>query len=110
MPPAEVVKFAKRFRFAAFLLDTYQKDGRSLLDHCSVDDLQMWTESLHRSKVAVALGGSLKLEHLKKLKDVQPDWYAIRGAACAGGKREGQLDPARIRKWKEALIASVETV
>ena len=109
VPPIEVVKFAKRFRFAAFLLDTYQKDGRSLLDYCTVEQLQEWTESLQRSRVAVALAGSLKLEHLKKLKDVQPTWYAVRGAVCAGGKRDGQLDPIRIRKWKEA-VSPIETV
>ena len=32
VPPAEVVKFAKRFRFKAFLLDTWGKDGKTLLD------------------------------------------------------------------------------
>ena len=31
-PPAEVVKFAKRFRFKAFLLDTWGKDSKCLLD------------------------------------------------------------------------------
>ena len=30
--PAELAKFAKRFRFKAFLLDTWGKDGKTLLD------------------------------------------------------------------------------
>ena len=32
VPPAEVAKFAKRFRYRAFLLDTFAKDGKTLLD------------------------------------------------------------------------------
>ena len=32
VPPAELVRFAKRFRFKAFLLDTWGKDGKTLLD------------------------------------------------------------------------------
>ena len=53
--------------------------------------------------VQVALGGSLAVEHLKQLKGVTPDWYAVRGSVCAGGKRGGVLDPVRVKKWKEAI-------
>ena len=35
VPPAEMVRFAKRFRFKAFLLDTWGKDGKTLLDFAS---------------------------------------------------------------------------
>ncbi len=102
-PPAEVAKFAKRFRYRAFLLDTYAKDGKSLLDHIKPAEVAELVASLKRGGIAVAVGGSLKLEQLPKLRDVQPDWYAVRGAVCAGGKRGGELDPVRVKKWKEAL-------
>jgi cysteinyl-tRNA synthetase len=36
VPPAEMVRFAKRFRFKAFLLDTWGKDGKTLLDFLPV--------------------------------------------------------------------------
>lgn len=103
VPPAEVVKFAKRFRYRAFLLDTFAKDGKSLLDWMKPPQLAELVESLQRGMVRVALGGSLKPEHLAKLKDVKPDWYAVRGSVCAGGKRGGVLDPVRVKKWKDAL-------
>ncbi|OWK35797.1 (5-formylfuran-3-yl)methyl phosphate synthase [Fimbriiglobus ruber] len=103
VPPMEVAKFAKRFRFRAFLLDTFVKEGKSLLDHMSPAEIREMVESLRRGMVAVAVGGSLKVEQLKQLKDVKPDWYAVRGSVCAGGKRDGVLDPVRVKKWKEAL-------
>ena len=102
-PPGEVARFAKRFRYRAFLLDTFNKDGKSLLDWMKPAEVVDLVQGLKRGGVAVAIGGSLKPEHLKQLKDVQPDWYAVRGSVCAGGKRDGVLDPVRVRKWKEAI-------
>ena len=104
VPPAEVAKFAKRFRYRAFLLDTFQKDGKTtLLDVMKPAEIAELVAGLQRGMVKVALGGSLKPEHLKKLKDVSPDWYAVRGSACAGDKRDGVIDPVRVKKWKAAL-------
>lgn len=103
--PAEIVKFARRFRYKAVLFDTFNKDGSSLLDSLPLADLTELMASLKKSGIPIALGGSLKLEHLKQLKPLAPDWYAVRGAVCAGGTREGMLDPVRIQKWKTALSA-----
>ena len=103
-PPQEVVKFAKRYRYRAFLLDTFGKTaGKTLLDFLKPAELHEMVASLKRSGIVVAVGGSLTPEHLKSLKEVQPDWYAVRGSVCAGGKRDGVLDPVRIKKWKDAL-------
>lgn len=103
VPPAEVAKFAKRYKYKAFLLDTFVKDKKNLLDFLDPDEIAELVTTLQAGGVAVAVGGSLKLEDLKKLKGVQPDWYAVRGAVCVGGKRDADLDPPRIKKWKDAL-------
>jgi uncharacterized protein (UPF0264 family) len=103
VPPGELVKFAKRFRFRAFLLDTFGKDGKTLLDVVKPAVVGELVESLRRVGVKVALGGSLRPEQVKQLKGVNPDWYAVRTAACAGGKRDGVIDPSRVKKWKDAL-------
>ncbi len=103
VPPSEVAKFAKRFRYRAFLLDTFQKDVRSLIDFMPVAELKALVESLQRGGVIVALGGSLKPEDYAKLAGITPDYVAVRGSACAGGKRDGALDAGRVRKWRELL-------
>ena len=103
--PAEIVKFARRFRYKAVLFDTFNKDGSTLLDSLPLAELTELMASLKKSGIPIALGGSLKLEHLKQLKPLAPDWFAVRGAVCAGGTREGVLDPVRIQKWKTALSA-----
>src|SRR3954467_10787131 len=103
VPPAEVVKFAKRFRFRAFLLDTWGKDGKTLLDFMKPDDVAELVQSLKRVYITVALGGSLRPEHVKQLKGASPGYFAVRSSACAAGKRDGVIDEARVKKWKEAI-------
>jgi uncharacterized protein (UPF0264 family) len=103
VPPAELVRFAKRFRFRAFLLDTYTKDGKSLLDFIKPAEIAELVESVQRVGIKAAIGGSLKPEQLKQLKGIAPDWYAVRASACAAGKRDGVIDTARVKKWKEAI-------
>jgi uncharacterized protein (UPF0264 family) len=51
----------------------------------------------------VAVGGSLRPEHVKQLKAVAPDYYAVRSSACAAGKRDGVIDVSRVKKWKDAI-------
>lgn len=103
VPPIELVRFAKRFRFRAFLLDTWTKDGKTLLDFIKPAEVAELVESVQRVGMRAAIGGSLKPEHLKQLKGIAPDWYAVRASACAAGKRDGVIDTARVKKWKEAI-------
>jgi len=103
VPPAEVVKFAKRFRFRAFLLDTWGKDGKSLLDFMKPTEIAELVESVKRVGTLASVGGSLRPEQLKQLKDVSPDYYAVRTSVCAAGKRDGVIDASRVKKWKDAI-------
>lgn len=100
--PAEVAKFARRYRYKAFLLDTFLKDGKTLLDFIKLPELAEIITSLQTAGVKVALGGSLKLEQVKLLRPLGPDYIAVRGAVCVGG-RGTALDPVRVKKWKAAL-------
>src|SRR5438552_1913494 len=35
--------------------------------------------------------------------ELKLDYFAVRTSACAAGKRDGVIDAARIKKWKEAI-------
>lgn len=103
IPPAEVAKFAKRFRFKAFLLDTFGKDGKTLLDFMKPSEIAELVDGLKRVYTTVAVGGSLRPEQLKQLKGVAPDFFAVRSSACAAGQRTGTIDATRVQRWKDAL-------
>jgi uncharacterized protein (UPF0264 family) len=103
-PPAEVARFAKRFRFRAFLLDTFDKSaGKSLFDVMPAAAVADVVGSVKRGGVPVAVGGSLKLEQVPQVLAAGADWVAVRGAVCVGGKRDGGLDPVRLAKWRAAV-------
>lgn len=103
IPPGELARFAKRFRFKAFLLDTWNKDGKTLLDFTTPAEVADLVDGLKRLSITVAIGGSLRPEQVKQLKGVNPDYFAVRTSACAAGKRDGMIDAARVKKWKEAI-------
>ncbi len=75
IPPGELVRFAKRFRFKAFLLDTWGKDGKTLLDFATPAEVAELVESLKRVEIIVAIGGSLRPEHVKQLKAASQPAY-----------------------------------
>lgn len=103
VPPVELVRFAKRFRFRAVLLDTWGKDGSTLLDFLKPAAVAELIESLKRVGITVAVGGSLRPEQVKQFKTAAPDYFAVRSSACAAGKRDGVIDLGRVKKWKDAL-------
>jgi len=45
----------------------------------------------------IVLAGSLTKRTIAKLLPLEPDFVAVRGAACAG-RRDGNLDPRKVRR------------
>ncbi|HZT83481.1 MAG TPA: (5-formylfuran-3-yl)methyl phosphate synthase [Gemmataceae bacterium] len=103
--PAEVCAFACDRRFGAFLLDTFTKDGRTLLDFLGSDALRSLRDQCRAAGVRIALAGSLGADEISFLLPLAPDWFAVRGAACAGG-RQGQVSVERVRRLAELVTAA----
>jgi uncharacterized protein (UPF0264 family) len=101
--PLDVVYFAVRERAGGLLLDTWHKDGSTLLDWVSMAEMREWRELCRSSGVCLALAGSLGAAAIRALLPVQPDWFAVRGAVCAQGQRRGAIDEGRIRELVELL-------
>lgn len=101
--PAEVGAFAAEARWGAFLLDTWDKDGTTLLDWLSLQELAELRDVCARAGLPLALAGSLGPSEIAKLLFLQPDWFAVRGAACAGGQRTGRIDTGAVRRLVELL-------
>jgi len=92
----EVCRFAVENRSGVFLIDTFNKDGRSLLDHLALPDLSRIAERCRDAGVKLALAGSLTADAIRTLLPLAPEWFAVRGAACEGG-REGRISGERVR-------------
>jgi hypothetical protein len=101
--PEVLAEAARALRFPAFLIDTAVKDGTSLLDWMSQSALARIRLRLADFGVRVAFAGSLGPDGVRILAPLRPDWFAVRGAVCVGG-RTGTVSPDRVRQLR-ALIA-----
>jgi uncharacterized protein (UPF0264 family) len=97
-PPHEVAEFASANPCGAFLLDTWRKDGRTLLDWLPPAEVAALSQTCRQAGVRVALAGSLGPQEMLALRAATPDWFAVRGAVCQGGRREATINPDAVRR------------
>ncbi len=104
--PDEVLDFAAANGFPVILIDTWRKDGLSLLDWLSPEALQSLIERAHAGGLDVALAGSLRLREIDTVLALGPDILAVRGAVCRGGARTASIDPAAVQQIAMAVQAA----
>ena len=88
------------------LLDTWGKDGLTLLDWMSRVEIDRLCRACRDAGVRTALAGSLSRSLIRTLKPTAPDWFAVRGAACVGLQRTAAIDAAKVRELVESLTGS----
>ncbi len=103
--PEEVCSFAVEHTAGAFLIDTWSKDGSTLLDWLSLQEIEHMQERCRTSGVSVALAGSLGPAEIRTVLPLCPDWIAVRGAVCQERKRGAAVEEGRVRRLA-ALIAA----
>jgi uncharacterized protein (UPF0264 family) len=103
-PPLEdVCSFAIQHKLGGLLIDTWRKDGKHLLDWLPLTELAKVCHRCREAAVEIALAGSLNHDKINLLKPLQPDWFAVRGAACRTGNRSDVVDQERVRTLKALL-------
>jgi len=90
-PPLEVIKVAAGEGFAGVLLDTWEKNGNRLADWMTDDELAGFVSAARGAGLSVAIAGSLTRDDIERLRPLEPDWFAVRGAACVRG-RDSAID------------------
>lgn len=106
-PLEELVDAACDLRFPVFLIDTAIKDGAGLLEWTTMKQLERARRQTSRAQVRFALAGSIDISAIQKLAHIAPDWFAVRGAACDGG-RQGAVSTNRVKQLK-SIIGTART-
>lgn len=101
--PQEIIQAAADAGCRGVLFDTYAKTSGRLLDWLSVADLQTAADQIHSSGMFFAMAGSVRLEDLPQLSQVHTDIIGIRGAACAGNQRTGEIRQFAIQEFHESM-------
>ena len=89
------------------LVDTARKDGRGLLAWATPAALAALAAEARARGLFVGLAGSVRLEDVPALAAARPDLIGVRGAACAGGRRDGRVEAGRVAALRAALDAIV---
>ena len=84
--PSAVLSEAIAAGCAGVLVDTFEKTRQSTVDLT----WRPWVDRAHEAGLFVALAGGLDVAEIERLAPLGPDLYAVRGAACVGG-RQGTL-------------------
>jgi len=103
-PSTEQVCAFVRQRGSVLLFDTFEKTpGTTLLDHMPLGEIGALCRWCQEAGVQVALAGSLGRAEIATLKAVGPDWFAVRGAACAGGQREAAIRASKVGELSDLI-------
>lgn len=68
------------------MIDTAIKDGKTLFDHMSLEELQEFVEQSRKRGCFCALAGGIKSEHIAALKELDPDILGVRTVVCKSGR------------------------
>jgi (5-formylfuran-3-yl)methyl phosphate synthase len=99
--PEAVLRAAVAAGAGAFLMDTYTKDGRRLLEWIALERLRRLSADGRSAGMLVAIAGSLDLAALDDIAGIA-DVIGVRGAACRGG-RVGPVEAALVRRLRDGL-------
>ncbi len=84
---------------SGILFDTWDKSHRIEFDKSAA----RWIGQAKESGRFVALAGSLDEPAIRRLRPMEPDIFAVRGAACRGGDRNSPIDQDRVARLAEAM-------
>ena len=101
-PPDDVLGFAVEAGCVALLVDTYQKSSGDLFSSLGNGTLQNLLEQARRQRLMTVLAGSLRGHSYDAALALQPDYVAVRGAACAT-ERTARIDGERVRQLKRRI-------
>ncbi|MGH8069436.1 MAG: (5-formylfuran-3-yl)methyl phosphate synthase [Candidatus Entotheonellia bacterium] len=106
----DLVRAAKAAQCDVVMVDTAIKDGKTLFDVLTLDEINDFVGMAKAANLKVALAGSIKAEHAEELLKIDPDIIGVRGAVCGGTDRYSKISVEKTKAFlslfrKDALEA-----
>jgi (5-formylfuran-3-yl)methyl phosphate synthase len=96
---SDLVRAARDARCDVVMVDTAIKDGNTLFEAMSPEEIREFIGQGHEAGLKVALAGSLKSVHVDLLLELNPDIIGVRGAVCEGKDRKTRISPEKTRQF-----------
>lgn len=97
------VRAASRARLKGVMLDTARKNSGGLLQQKKPSQLDHFIRLAKCNGLLTGLAGSLKINDIPTLLQLNPDYLGFRTALCAAADRSGKLDMNAIRQVRENI-------
>lgn len=106
LAPEVIFRLASEHGFKRCLIDTYQKDGRSTVDHLGYSTLKNLHQVARQQGLWWTLAGSIRRPVVDELRALgwMPDCFGVRGDVCSG-TRETRIAHELVQAWCQRLVA-----
>lgn len=102
--PFDLPLLAQKAGADGILLDTYIKNGRSLIESLAIDKLESILSQAKNHGLMTAVAGSLDLEDIDQLTSLEPDYIGFRSAIISGKQRGDEgVDVKKVMRLKNKL-------
>ena len=78
------------------MLDTCNKTTGSLIEKLPIHVLKEFVDGARNAKLLTGLAGSLRVQDIEPLLELNADYLGFRGALCRNGQRGAELDPEAV--------------
>jgi uncharacterized protein (UPF0264 family) len=95
----DLVRAAKAAQCDVVMVDTAIKDGKTLFDVLTLDEINDFVGMAKEANLQVALAGSIKTEHAEELLKIDPDIIGVRGAVCGGTDRYSKISVEKTKAF-----------
>jgi len=99
VPSLDLVRAAADAGADVAMVDAAIKDGKTLFDALSLDQIQEFVDLVRANGMLSALAGSIKAEHMSDLAKIGPDIVGIRGAVCDGSDRSRGITKELVQEF-----------
>jgi uncharacterized protein (UPF0264 family) len=100
---ADLVAAAHDAEADLVMVDTAIKDGATLFDALSFQEIEEFVQAARAASLRVALAGSIQHAHIPQLRRLQPDIIGVRGAFCNAADRTSGVVLERVREFVQAV-------
>ncbi|MGH8750355.1 MAG: (5-formylfuran-3-yl)methyl phosphate synthase [Burkholderiales bacterium] len=95
-PDFDLLPVLARAGFAGVMLDTADKQGGGLRTRLGLAALHEFVTRARKLRLLTGLAGSLALEDISELLQLEPDYLGFRGAVCKKTGRNGDIDKIKL--------------
>ncbi len=89
--------------FYGLMIDTAHKNGETFMRYIPDEKMKGLSAQILEQGLVFGLAGSLKLEHVAKVKQYNPDYIGFRGGVSVHLQRNMELDGEKVRAVSKAM-------